>query len=368
MTLDKKNRVPRLLSLDVFRGITIALMIIVNSPGNRVAYSWLEHSSWNGCTLADFVFPFFIVIVGMSSVLALTNLQMKGNSNQQLLSKIIKRSAYLFIMGLVLNAFPHHFDLSTIRVLGVLQRIAVCYLLSSILFLTTQIRTQVIIIIVLLCSYSFLIMGFAASYPLTINENLIAYFDRMILSPQHLYKPAFDPEGILSTIPAVASALLGNLIGAFLLTSKTKKQQLQWIIVAGLTLSALGWLWSFIFPINKFLWSSSYVLWTGGLAFLVFALCFALIEIKQWRSWSKPFVLLGRNAMLVYMLHVLFLKIQALILIQNSSGELINLRLYITEILFGTLRPENASLYYAMVYMLFWLLVIKGIDKWRSIT
>ncbi|MDR3442830.1 MAG: heparan-alpha-glucosaminide N-acetyltransferase domain-containing protein [Legionella sp.] len=363
--MDKKNIITRLVSLDVFRGITIVLMILVNSPGNSSAYSWLEHSSWSGCTLADLVFPFFIVIVGMSSVLALTNLQIKGFSNGQLVTQIIKRSLYIFLMGLLLNAFPHHLDFSDIRILGVLQRIAICYLCSSILFLTTTSRVQVILIIALLSCYWFLMAGFAAAHSLTINENLVGYLDRMILSSHHLYTPTFDPEGLLSTLPAIASALLGNLIGMSLLSSRTKKQQLQWMIVAGMILSTLGWLWGFIFPINKALWSSSYVLWTGGLAYLVFAFCFALIEMKRWSNWSKPFNLFGKNAMLVYVLHVLFLKIQAIILVHNNNGELINLRLYITDLLFGHLTPQNASLCYAMTYTIFWLFVLKCITEWR---
>ncbi len=365
MSIEQKNS--RWLSLDVFRGITIALMILVNSPGNRNAYTWLAHSTWNGCTVADLVFPFFIVIVGMSSVLAISTLKIKGNSNKQLFSKIIKRSAFIFMMGLLLNAFPHHFDFYTIRVLGVLQRIALCYLCSSILFLTTTIRVQVIITTALLIGYWLLMTCFAAIHPLTISNNLVGYLDGMILSAHHLYTPTFDPEGILSTLPAIASALIGNIIGIFLISSRTKKQKLQGMIAAGLILSIFGWVWGFIFPINKSLWSSSYVLWTGGLALLVFAFCFALIEIKQWRSWSKPFNLFGKNAMLVYVLHVLFLKIQGIILIHNNDGDLINLRLYITDLLFGNFRLQNASLFYAMFYTLFWLFVLKCINQWRLV-
>ncbi|MBA2652623.1 MAG: DUF1624 domain-containing protein [Tatlockia sp.] len=367
MSMDKKSPISRFLSLDVFRGITIALMILVNSPGNRSAYAWLLHSSWNGCTLADLVFPFFIVIVGISSALALTSLKIKGSSNRQLFRKILKRSAYIFIMGLLLNAFPNHFDFSTIRILGVLQRIALCYFVSSVLFISTTIRVKVIIMTALLIGYWLLVTSYAAMHPLTISDNLVGYMDRMILSSHHLYTSTFDPEGILSTLPAIASALLGNLIGIFLISSRTKKQKLMGMIVAGLVLSTLGWLWGFDFPLNKSLWSSSYVLWTGGLALLVYAFCFALIEIKHWSYWSKPFNLFGQNAMLVYVLHVLFLKIQATILVYNNEGDLINLRLFITDSLFGNYTPLNASLCYAMFYTLFWLLVVKCIAHLHSL-
>jgi predicted acyltransferase len=363
--MNKKDIITRLLSLDVFRGITIAVMILVNSPGNQFAYSWLEHSAWNGCTLADLVFPFFIVIVGISSVLALTYLKIKGFSNRQLFKIIIKRSAYIFSMGLLLNILPNHFDLLHIRVLGVLQRIAICYFFSSILFLTTTIRNQVIIIAVLLIGYWFLMSEFSAISSLSINYNLVGYLDQLILSPPHLYSPMFDPEGLLSTLPAIGSALFGNVVGVILVSSRTKQWQLRCMIVVGLILSALGFIWSGAFPINKLLWSSSYVLWTSGLSFLAFAICFALIEIKHLVYWSKPFLLLGKNAMLIYILHVLFLKIQAIILVHNTKGELVNLRLYITDLLFSHFSAENASLCYAVGYTLFWLFVLKCITKWR---
>jgi len=347
--------IPRLLSIDVFRGITIALMIIVNSPGTQSPYAWLEHSVWDGCTLADLVFPFFIVIVGISSVLALVNLRAKGLPMSALLAKIIRRSMYIFLMGLALNAFPHHFDVSSIRILGVLQRIAICYFFSAILFLTTSVRTQAIIMLVFLSVYWWLMVAFA---PLTYDLNLAGYLDRLVFAPGHLYTPTFDPEGLLSTIPAIASALLGNLIGVLLISTYTKQQKLTQMVVAGLLLAVLGSLLSYALPLNKALWSSSYVLMTGGLALLVFALVYALIEIQQWQRFAKPFALFGRHAMLAYMLHVLFLKLQALIHLHNAAGTIVGLRLYITEVLFGHLTPEFASLCYSVSYMLLWLFIL----------
>lgn len=364
--MDKKTAITRLLSLDVFRGLTIAIMILVNSPGNRTAYSWLEHSDWNGCTLADLVFPFFIVIAGMSSVLALTNLQIKGVSNGALFKVVARRSLYIFGMGLLLNILPNHFDPSHLRIMGVLQRIAICYFFSSLLFLTTTIRTQVMIIGLLLVGYWLLLCGFSAIDPLSMNHNLVGYLDQLILSSQHLYTPMFDPEGLLSTLPAIASALLGNVIGSVLISSRSKQQQLHWMITAGLMLSVCGLLWSVTFPINKSLWSSSYVLWTSGLCFLVFALCFMLIEIKQVVSWSRPFSLLGKHAMLVYMMHVIFLKIQAIILIHKADDGLVNLRLYLTDLLFGHFPEKSASLCYAIAYTLLWLVVLKCWTMWRQ--
>jgi predicted acyltransferase len=354
---------PRLISLDVFRGITIALMILVNSPGNGTPYRWLQHSIWNGCTLADLVFPFFIVIVGISSALALSNLTARGVPFPELIKKIIWRSVYIFLMGLFLNAFPHHFDVSSLRVLGVLQRIAICYFFTSVLFLTTEIRTQAFILGVLLMGYGCLMSYFSPLGVGSWDDNLVGYVDRFVFSSSHLYTATFDPEGLLSTLPALASALLGNLIGYFLMSPRTQEQTFKWLMIAGLMLAASGWMWSYLLPLNKSLWSSSYVLWTGGLALLVFAPVYALIEIKKCKNWSIPFSSLGRHAMLVYMLHVLFLKIQAMILLPNVIGELIGLRLYLTNRIFGYLQPENASLAYSMSYTLFWLFVILGVER-----
>ena len=363
--MKKHAAMTRLLSLDVFRGVTIALMILVNSPGHQFSYPWLQHSAWNGCTLADVVFPFFIVIVGISSVLALTNLKTKGFSNQQLFKIIYKRSIYLFFMGLLLNFLLKNFDLAHLRILGVLQRIALCYFFSSLLFITTKIKYQVIIITVLLIGYWFLMTQFTPISSISVNSNLVGYFDQFIFSSRHLYTPMFDPEGLLSTLPAIASALFGNVMGAVLISSRTKPQQLRWMVGVGLILSAVGLLWNATFPINKSLWSSSYVLWTSGLSFLVFAMCFELIEIKCLVKWSKPFVLLGKNAMLFYMLHIILLKIQATIVVFDANWGLVNLRFYITDWLFGSFSPKNASLGYAAAYTLFCLFLLKCIKKQR---
>lgn len=355
----------RLVSLDVFRGITIVLMILVNSPGNHDAYAWLRHSTWNGCTLADLVFPFFINIVGISSVLALSNLKLKGFTNRSLFNLVMRRTIYLFSLGLLLNLLPNHFDLSQVRILGVLQRIAICYWCSSMLFLTTTIRTQIIIIIGLLMGYWIVMQGFADTSALSIDYNLVGYVDQWFFSSQHLYSPTFDPEGLLSTLPAIGSVLLGNMIGEMLIVSHIRSQQLRSMLVLGGVLSLLGLFWSTIFPFNKLLWSSSYVVWTSGLCILVFSICFALIEMYRIERWSKPFLLLGKNAMLIYILHVVFLKLQAMIFVYNAHGNMMDLRLYITDTLFSHFSTKTASLCYAIGYTAFWLFVLKGITQWR---
>jgi predicted acyltransferase len=350
----------RLLSLDVFRGMTIAGMILVNSPGNNTSYAWLEHSTWDGCTPADLVFPFFLFILGVSLVFSLSSCLERGMSNGKIVIKILKRTAIIFALGLVLNGFPHY-DFSTIRIPGVLQRIAICYCFAALIFLTTRFSIQILITASLLIGYWMImtlipIPGFGAD-DLSKAGNVAAYLDRIFLLG-HTYRPEYDPEGILSTLPAIATTLLGCITGTGLLSKYTARKKLLGMYVIGILALITGWLWGMWFPINKALWTSSFVLWTGGLALCLLALCYWLIEIRQWRSWSKPFEIFGTNALAAYFLHILFLKIQNLVHIQNALGKTHNLRLVITDHLFGWASAQNASLLYAVGYMLFWLLIM----------
>ncbi|MDF1826823.1 MAG: heparan-alpha-glucosaminide N-acetyltransferase domain-containing protein [Legionellaceae bacterium] len=362
------NTTPRrFLSIDIFRGLTVAMMILVNSIDDQQAYSWLRHSNWNGCTLADLVFPFFIFIVGMSGVLSITGLKNKGLTTRDILSKIIKRTAILFLIGLLINAFPNHFDLTSIRFLGVLQRIAICYFFASLLFLTCRVQTQIFIITSLLVAYWLIMIlipvpGYGV-HNLTQEGNLAAYFDRLIIPAQHLYAKNFDPEGIFSTLPAIATALLGNLLSIWLLTPKPHTQRLYGMLLAGSVSMVLGWLWGFSFPINKTIWSSSYVLWTSGIALLVYALDYWCVEIRLWHRWLKPFEMFGKHALIAFVLHVLFLKLQAKLFVHTPEGGLINLRDFLTSHLFPHVALPHAALLYACASVAFWLMVIFAYDR-----
>lgn len=347
----------RLRSLDVFRGLTIALMILVNSPGNQYGYAWLDHASWNGCTFADYVFPFFIFIVGLSTVFSLSKAHESGISDYELLPKILKRALLIFFIGLLLNAFPSHFDFTTLRVLGVLQRIAICYFFTAMLYLKTSVKTQCLVLTALLIGYWVIITQCSPAH-YTAHNNFAAEMDRWLLTPDHLYTKTFDPEGVLSTLPAIATALLGNLTGIWLRAARTPLQLVKGLFAAGLILLGAGYLWGIWFPINKTLWTSSYVLWTGGAALLVFATCYRLIEIKGYVRWSVCFEIFGVNALVAYVLHVFFLKVQAMIYWTTSDGALVKLRPFITESCFGWTSLQNASLLYAISYTLLWLLVL----------
>lgn len=350
----------RLLSLDVFRGITIVMMILVNSPGNRTAYAWLNHSAWNGCKFADFIFPFFLFIVGVSLVFSLSQSMERKVSPSQLTVKIFKRAIIIFFIGLFLNAFPRHFDFDTVRVFGVLQRIAICYLVAALLFVTVRIQTQILIAVTLLLGYWMVMtMTFVPGYgvgDLTHDGNLAAYIDRLVFAPAHLYEKTFDPEGFLSTFPAIATTLLGNITGFYLRNSlHTEQKKMFSLALAGICLAALGWLWGLSFPINKGLWTSSFVLWTGGFALVLLTVLYGLIEIKHWQAGFKPFEIFGLNAIAAYFLHIFFLKIQAIIQFTTVDGSSVSSRIYLTDHLFGSFSPHNASLLYAISYVLVWL-------------
>lgn len=351
----------RLVSLDVFRGITIAGMVLVNNPGTWEHIYWpLQHATWHGWTPTDLVFPFFLFIVGVAITLAFGSRVESGGGKRDLYFKVIKRSLIIFAIGLFLNAFPY-FNLSELRIPGVLQRIAVCYLFASIIFLETKIRTQVVITIALLLIYWFLVKviaapGFAAG-DLTKEGSLPSFIDRVVLG-KHVWAQAkvYDPEGLLSTIPALATTLIGVLTGHWLRTKKSPYEKVAGLFVAGAICVAFGWAWNSFFPINKALWTSSYVLFTGGLALHLLALCYWVIDIKGYRRWAKPFEIFGVNAIALYVGAGIMAALLGLIKVTGADGTKIPVGDWIYGNLFASwASPVNASLAFAIVFVLVWL-------------
>ena len=300
--MPENTKQDRLVSLDVFRGITIAGMVLVNNPGTWSSiYSPLEHAEWNGWTPTDLVFPFFLFIVGVAIALALGSRVESNGVTKDIYLKIFRRSALIFIFGLFLATFPFYnftkgewLDLSTVRIMGVLQRIAVCYLISALIFVNTNWKQQAIVAGVLLFVY----WGLMTLIPVpgcevtTFNDkacNLAAYLDRTILGEGHIWRSAkvYDPEGLLSTIPAVCTTIAGMLTGRWLRFKSTapyiggvaeggggspetaiqdRINKVASMFFFGVVLVTLGWIWNFWFPINKSIWTSSYVLFTAGMA------------------------------------------------------------------------------------------------------
>lgn len=350
----------RLLSLDAFRGITVAGMILVNNPGDWAhIYAPLEHAAWHGWTPTDLIFPFFLFIVGVSITFALGG--ERGGGRRGVVRKIVKRSATLFLLGLFLNFFPK-FDISTVRVMGVLQRIALVYLVCSLLYLKTTPRQQLYILAALLTGYWLLLtaipvpgIGYANLEPST---NLAGWLDNLILTPAHVYKPAktWDPEGLLSTLPAIGTGILGLLIGRWLRSDRNATEKVAWLFTAGCMLTLAGLIWDGFFPINKALWTSSYVLLTGGLAMLGLSLCYWLIDVKKRQTGAMPFVAFGVNAITVFFLSGLIPRMMNLILLSRPDGSEMNLREYLYRMVIAPpfADPRNASLAGALTFVLIW--------------
>ena len=343
----------RLVSLDVFRGITIAGMVLVNNPGTWEHIYWpLEHANWSGWTPTDLVFPFFVFIVGVSIPLAFAKRMESGGGTRDLYLKIIKRTLIIFAIGLFLNGLPY-FGLAEYRIPGVLQRLAVCYFFASIIFLNTRVRTQIAIALGLLIFYWLLVKlvpapGFAAG-DLTKEGSLPSYVDRVVFG-KHVWAQAkiYDPEGLLSTIPAISTCLIGVLTGTWLRTEKTRYEKAAGMFVVGAVCVAVGWAWNSFFVINKALWTSSYVLFTGGLALQFLSICYWLIDIKGYRRWAKPFEVFGLNAIALYVVADVLAMLLGVI---KVGGEPLGGWIF-THLFASWASPINASLAMAICFVL----------------
>lgn len=351
----------RLMSLDAFRGATIAGMMLVNNPGTWSAiYPQLEHAEWNGWTFTDWIFPFFLWIVGVAMTMSFAHRQERGDTKKQLLIQVVKRSLIIFGLGLFLAGFPF-FNLSIIRIPGVLQRIAVCYFIASLIVLYTKnIRMQV-----------YWLAGFLISYWLMMKlipvpeigagimergKNFSAYIDSMFLSG-HMwgYTKTWDPEGIVSTLPAVATTLFGVMTGHYLRSQHSKEEKTAWMFVAGNILLFLGATLDMWLPINKSIWTTSYSIFMAGWALVCFAMFYWIIDVKGYKRWVKPFIIFGMNAITVFVISGMIGRLYgSVIKLKQPDGSEISLQGYIFRTFFLPLAsPINASLIYAICFLLF---------------
>ncbi|MEE1884604.1 acyltransferase family protein [Pedobacter flavus] len=359
----------RLISLDFFRGITVAAMILVNNPGSwSNIYAPLKHAEWNGCTPTDLIFPFFLFIVGVSISYALGSKRLDTASHPGAIKKIIKRSLILFGLGLFLSLYPKVFTdpigaFENVRIPGVLQRISVVFLVSAIIFLKFSNKSILKILISFLIIYWALMtfvpvpgVGFAN---LEKETNLGAWLDRTILTEAHLWKSAktWDPEGILSTLPAISSGLFGILVGVYLKRKdKIEAEKIAWLFTIGFIATALGLIWDLVFPINKSLWTSSFVLYTGGLATICLALCYWIIDVNNYTRFTKPAVVYGVNAITVFFISGLLPRTLNLFKVVNEKGNEVGLANHFYQSVFvPNLEPLHASLAWALMWILFWL-------------
>ncbi|MEM1328017.1 MAG: heparan-alpha-glucosaminide N-acetyltransferase domain-containing protein [Bacteroidota bacterium] len=363
----------RLFSLDVFRGATIAAMILVNNPGDwSNVYAPLLHADWHGVTPTDLIFPFFIFIVGVSIALALSKRKERGDAQGQIVRKILSRTAIIFLIGLALSGFPYY-NLSTIRIPGVLQRIAIVYGISALLFLKFDWKVLSIVAIGCLLGYWGLmtLVPTPDGYPpnLDAETNLGAWLDRTLLSG-HLWSQSkvWDPEGILSTLPAIATGISGILTGLWIRHEKRVQKMLLTLIGVGVASVLLSLLWDLVFPINKKIWTSSYVLFSSGMAAILLAITYWLVDVLQSRWWTKPFIVYGMNALFVFVVSGIIGKLLYYIKWDNAAGESVTLKSRIYNQAFVPFfdNPMNASLGFAVANVLL-LLGLAWLLYWRRI-
>ncbi len=413
----------RLVSLDVFRGMTIAAMVLVNNPGSWAhIYKPLEHAEWNGLTPTDFIFPFFLFIVGISIPIALGK-RVESGVTGGVYFKIVSRAFMIYALGASISVLPF-FDFSKtevpdpykmaiwitltaslfflllrnfkvaailalaavaaiatfyflgypimpynfgmLRIAGVLQRISVCYLVVSIIFLHTNWKQQLGITAALLLGY-WLVM---TTIPVpgceitTVDDkacNLAAYLDRLILGENHIWRAGkvYDPEGILSTIPAIATTISGVLTGTWLKTKRDDLDKVSGLFFFGVVCVAVGWVWNIYFPINKSLWTSSYVVMTTGLALCTLAFCYWLIDIKGYQKWSKPFVIFGMNALPLFVFSGIMGRMIGAYKVTGADGQPAAIQNWVFDTIFLPIaQPIDASVLYAISFILLWLLLM----------
>jgi predicted acyltransferase len=331
---------------------------LVNNPGSDQVYAPLEHAPWNGWTFTDTVFPFFLWMVGVAMTLSTAKRVERGESRRDLFLHTLRRAVIIFGIGLFLNAFPY-FHLSTLRIPGVLQRIAVCYLIAAAIFLLVGVRGIIISIVLLLSSYWLLMMfapvpGYGAGH-LDQDVNFAKYVDSLVLTG-HMWRhtKTWDPEGLVSTLPAIATALFGVLMGYLLRTNRAPAEKAAWMAVMGNSLLGLGIVMDHFLPINKNLWTSSYAVFMAGLAAVVFMTCYWVVDVQGWRRWLRPFSIYGMNAIAVFIATGIVGRLLGVIKIGDKS-----MGSWIFENMFAPIAsPLNASLLYAVANVLFFYAIV----------
>ena len=353
----------RLYSLDVFRGITVAAMILVNNPGSwDTVYTPLLHAHWNGCTPTDLIFPFFLFIVGVSIHFAYQAKLTEGLT-RKIFFKILKRALVIFSLGIFLSLFPR-FNFDTVRIPGVLQRISLVFFFCSLLYVRTNWLAQIRTAIILLVGYFILMtvvpvpdVGAANLEPET---NLGAWLDRLLLN-EHLWAQSktWDPEGLLGTLPAIGTGILGMLTGKLFTSVKDPAQKTTWLFFIGALLILAGLAWGMIFPINKSIWTSSFVLYTSGIAMQFLAACYWIIDVQGFKKWSTPFIYYGMNAIFVFVASGILAKILIRTKITIEEGKEISLWSFLYQNLYASwLNPYNASLLFALTLVGFFLIIL----------
>jgi predicted acyltransferase len=350
----------RLLSVDVFRGFTMAAMVLVENPGTWPIYRQLRHAEWGDpITFKDWIFPFFLFIMGVSITLSLTKRLKAGLSRSKLFQKTVSRTIMLFSLGMLLHLFYFAF-FGRFRIPGILQRIAIVYFVCAVLYLLTSWRTQIGIIVAILLGYWILltVVPVPGVGPANLNPdtNLAAWLDQTILDG-FLRNPKSDPQGILSTLPAICIGLIGLLAGQLLQKDINPGKKTLGFAGAGIGLVLMGWLWGLKLPILRDIWTSSYVLYTSGFTLLAWSLCYWLFDVRGFKRWAKPFAAYGASCIFVFLASHVVGALLYIIRIPTETAKTVSLQRVIVDNLFlSWLNPQNASALYAFGVVLLWLI------------
>jgi predicted acyltransferase len=375
----------RLVSLDVFRGITIAGMLLVNDPGTWSAiFPPLEHAAWDGWTPTDLIFPFFLFIVGITTYLSMSARRARGDDNPALVKQILRRGIIIYLLGFAMAMFPFYqwgtidslpnasgwariiFRIEHVRILGVLPRIAIVYICAGLLTLKTTLKQQIIIIATLLFGYWFAMTllpvpgenAIGAVLLHTKDRNLAAYLDRLILGTNHTWigSVTFDPEGPMSTLPAIATAMLGVIAGRWIaLKQKSLLERIVGLFAAGSIGMMIGLMWNWSFPINKNLWTSSYVIFTAGMACVALATIMWIVDYCDVKWWTRPFVVFGVNPILAFVGSGVMARLIYTLWHVNYNGKSTAVQDAIYQSVFlPWLPPRVASLAFALSFVLLW--------------
>ncbi len=384
----------RLVALDVFRGATVAGMLLVNNPGSWSAiYPPLEHAPWHGWTPTDLIFPFFLFIVGITTSISLTGRRARGDDEAAILRQVLKRGALIFLFGLLLSWFPFFtytaipgipdpsfmdrvvYRVEHLRILGVLQRIGLAYLFGALLTLRTSLKSQFVILAALLFGYWALMTlvpvpdtGVAGRFVLDKPDQLLsAWLDRTVLGLNHLWSGSktWDPEGLLSTVPAIGTVILGTFAGRWIARRDLDlNARLSGLFSVGAITMMLGLVWNWFFPINKSLWTSSYVLFCGGMAAVVLATCLWIIDVQGYRAWTRPFVVYGLNPMLAFLGSGMMARMMGSMIMINVDGIDTPLQTVVYKNVYASwLSPINASLAFAITFVALWYVLLLIAEK-----